>query len=119
MVVIWKDGVKLEVLDSGTVTLPSNVNKVSINVDDLIFHLLFGNTDDEKVNVDGKTISDKEIELKLLNFDNPLGAAFQGTMGSIRGGVLTLSLIAHAVTDEKKDGMPPRVINYSFFRSES
>jgi hypothetical protein len=98
-----------EVVESGSVVFEDGWVKVSVQ--DIIVEFSFEtNFESEEQKVIGKNVGDKELQLTLVNFNNPLGTAFSNQIGDIENKPLYLAFYIFALGEERKF----RLLHYTF-----
>lgn len=103
---------RLIVAESGTISMPSGASSVTFEYRDLTFVLQFARASGAP-SINATQDGERKITLRLFDFDNPVGTAYDGEIGSIDGAPFHLSLAVYAIGVQPSVKHPPRVLHYS------
>lgn len=62
-----------EVFSSGTIVTNTNEDLIKFLIEDLTYEIQFSDEDNGEQKVDFEYLSNKQLRLKFINFNNPLG----------------------------------------------
>lgn len=103
------------VVSSGSVSLPSDAATVSLPLEDLRVTFEFSQGPGGSQNVQVLGHDDKSVRIGLVNFDNPLGVAWESPIGQHQGIELFISILVNTVSSSD-DSRKPRILSYTFFK---
>lgn len=103
------------IIKSDSLALPAGCDYFRIPLDELSFSFEFKRDSTGKQSVELIGSSDKNSDIGLINFDNPLGTSISMNAGTYQGKDFVVSLIVHSISTDQPS-IPARSVTYSIIQ---
>jgi hypothetical protein len=106
------NGEMVTVWQSEQFALPPGVDELELSIADLIFILKFVGSEEKTPEVSMQVTAGTSMTINFQNFHNPLGTAFDATVGTLNGKPLRICVVVGTLFGAES---PARSVSVTFF----